>query len=76
LYEPKTKSLFSGDTVFPYGGVGRTDFPEGSLKEMIKSLELLSKLDVKILYPGHGKVTDDDVNRQIKESLISVKLLH
>jgi glyoxylase-like metal-dependent hydrolase (beta-lactamase superfamily II) len=43
---------------------------------MIKSLELLSRLDVKILYPGHGEVTDDDVNREIKESLISVKLLH
>jgi glyoxylase-like metal-dependent hydrolase (beta-lactamase superfamily II) len=69
LYEPKTKSLFSGDTVFPYGGVGRTDFPEGSLKEMKKSLERLSKLDVKILYPGHGEVTSDDMNRQIRNSL-------
>jgi len=69
LFEPKTKSLFSGDTVFPYGSVGRTDLPGGSTEQLIESLKRLCKLDVKVLYPGHGEITDEDVNEQIKNSL-------
>ena len=46
---------FTGDTLFE-DGVGRTDLPGGSLKEMEKSLEKIKKLlkpGTKI-YPGHG----------------------
>jgi glyoxylase-like metal-dependent hydrolase (beta-lactamase superfamily II) len=73
LFESKTKSLFSGDTVFPHGGVGRTDLPGGNTKKLLESLKGLSKLDVKVLYPGHGKVTDNNVNEQIKNSLNFIK---
>ena len=45
--------LFSGDTIFHQGGVGRTDFPGGSEKELIKSLKKLKKIKFKILCPGH-----------------------
>lgn len=69
LYEEKSKSLFSGDTVFPDGGVGRTDLPGGATQQLIKSIKNLCKLDVKTLYPGHGEVTDENVNEQIKKSL-------
>jgi glyoxylase-like metal-dependent hydrolase (beta-lactamase superfamily II) len=55
LYEQTTKSLFSGDTLFPNGVFGRVDLPGGSLEDMIKSLKRLSELDAEILYPGHGK---------------------
>ncbi|HID42324.1 MAG TPA: MBL fold metallo-hydrolase [Archaeoglobaceae archaeon] len=53
LYEPDKKWLFSGDTVFPYGSFGRVDLPGGSAVELIRSLEMLSKLEVDMLYPGH-----------------------
>jgi glyoxylase-like metal-dependent hydrolase (beta-lactamase superfamily II) len=69
LYEPKSKTLFSGDTVFPFGGVGRTDLLGGNTKKIIDSIKRLTKLDVKILYPGHGEITDKNVNEQIKKSL-------
>ncbi len=46
------KILFSGDTIF-HQGIGRTDFPESSPTEMIKSLEKIKKLDFEILCPGH-----------------------
>lgn len=36
--------MFSGDTLF-YGNVGRTDFPGGSFKEIIESVQRLAKLD-------------------------------
>ena len=75
LYESESKSLFSGDTVFPYGNVGRTDLTGGSIEKLIESLKLLSKLDVKVLYPGHGEINNKKVNDQIRLSLNSVQAL-
>jgi hydroxyacylglutathione hydrolase len=57
FYEPASKSLFSGDTVFD-GCVGRTDFEGGSNIDLKKSVEKLVKLHkargVETVYPGHG----------------------
>jgi len=50
LYE---NVLFSGDTLFHRGYVGRTDFPESSKKDMGKSLEKIGKLNYDFLCPGH-----------------------
>lgn len=69
LYEPISKSLFSGDTVFPNGSIGRTDFEGGSLSALTASVSKLAALDIKTLYPGHGNITSDNVNRQIEMSL-------
>ena len=65
LYEANSKSLFSGDTVFPNGSIGRTDFEGGSHSQLTESINKLVQLDVKTLYPGHGEVTSNDVNKQI-----------
>ncbi len=69
LYELQSKSLFSGDTVFPYGSIGRTDLPGGSSRDLVTSIKKLTELDVATLYPGHGPVTADNVNEQIRQSL-------
>lgn len=53
LYDEDKELLVSGDTVF-VGGIGRMDLPTGSIKDMIKSLERLSNLNVEALLPGHG----------------------
>ncbi|MEK6823747.1 MAG: MBL fold metallo-hydrolase [Nanoarchaeota archaeon] len=45
--------LFSGDTMFHNGGIGRMDLPGGSEEQMRKSLEKLSKIKFKIFCPGH-----------------------
>jgi hydroxyacylglutathione hydrolase len=48
---------FTGDTLFA-GGIGRTDFPEGSLTDMNRSLKKLEKLpDSMLIYPGHGETS-------------------
>jgi glyoxylase-like metal-dependent hydrolase (beta-lactamase superfamily II) len=55
LYFEKEEVLFTGDTLFA-DGVGRTDFSYGSEKDLLASLEKLSKLPPKIkIYPGHGE---------------------
>jgi hydroxyacylglutathione hydrolase len=57
FYEPASKTLFSGDTVFS-DGVGRTDFPGGSLSDLKSSVKKLLKLHsekgIETFYPGHG----------------------
>jgi hydroxyacylglutathione hydrolase len=46
--------VFTGDTLFS-GGIGRTDFPEGSYCDMKSSLKKLMYLpDSYVLHPGHG----------------------
>jgi hydroxyacylglutathione hydrolase len=55
IYWPERKTLFTGDVVF-FGGVGRTDFPEGNSKELMASIERLSQLETEILLPGHGEI--------------------
>lgn len=59
LYDEKTKSLFSGDTIFS-DGIGRTDFYGGNFNELKKSVEKILKLKetpgIDNLYPGHGTI--------------------
>ncbi|HJX70072.1 MAG TPA: MBL fold metallo-hydrolase [Dehalococcoidia bacterium] len=53
IYWADNKVLIPGDVVF-YGGVGRTDFPGGSITLLKQSIEKLSKLEVEYLLPGHS----------------------
>ncbi len=46
--------LFSGDTLFHRGTVGRTDLPTSSPEDMDKSLEKIKELNYEILCPSHG----------------------
>jgi hydroxyacylglutathione hydrolase len=75
LYEPVSKSLFSGDTVFTSGGFGRMDFEGSEPDKMLGSVGKLIKLDVKNLYSGHGAPTDKDGNNQIMASYTMLKVM-
>lgn len=57
-YLPEEKILFSGDTLF-CGSVGRTDFPGGSMSQIIMSLHrLIDNLPEETeVYPGHNSST-------------------
>jgi glyoxylase-like metal-dependent hydrolase (beta-lactamase superfamily II) len=75
LYEPVSKSLFSGDTVFPGGGFGRMDFEGSEPDKMTGSIEKLIKLGVKTLYPGHGAPTDGNGSNQIMASYRMLRMM-
>lgn len=47
---------FTGDTLF-IDSIGRTDFPDGSQREMLGSLRRLKEIltDKMSIYPGHGE---------------------
>ena len=58
LYLPDQALLLAGDTLFA-GAVGRTDFPGGSMKSLLGSIEgtLMSLPDDTKVIPGHGPET-------------------
>lgn len=55
LYEPTSKSLFTGDTLFRES-IGRTDLPGGDYSWIMRSIieQLLPLGDEVHVYPGHG----------------------
>jgi len=72
LYSKQSKTLFSGDTVFAYGSFGRYDFPGGDVYALKDSIQRLSKLDIKYLYPGHETIIEGDGNVHIKKSFENI----
>lgn len=52
-------ALFCGDVLFQGGGVGRTDFPGGSLSQLKDSItnRIFSLPSETSIYPGHGPTT-------------------
>ncbi|MEM3556148.1 MAG: MBL fold metallo-hydrolase [Candidatus Micrarchaeia archaeon] len=56
FFERRNRILFSGDTLFAYGYVGRTDLPGGDERQLAESLEKIKKLNYKLLCPGHEGV--------------------
>lgn len=68
IYEKKTKSLFSGDTIFK-DSIGRVDFPTGNFRELKRSIEKLINLDevygIEKIYPGHGEIFNSENIREI-----------
>lgn len=69
LLDKDTRDLFSGDTVFTNGGVGRWDLPTGDHSALIDSLQRLSRLKVRGIYPGHGPFDEDDGKSHIEMGL-------
>lgn len=53
-------TLFSGDTLFAEGGIGRFDFPDGDLRTEAESIRRLARLPVRNLHCGHGPSLEGD----------------
>ncbi len=66
-------SLFTGDTVFPYGGVGRWDFETGNFDQLLASLRRLSALEVRDLYPGHGVPVQGEASEHLAWALATLE---
>ena len=64
-YQEDAHALFSGDTLFCCS-VGRTDFPGGSMSEIVRSIQekLLVLPEDTIVYPGHGESSSIGYERQ------------
>jgi len=69
LLDRATGDLFSGDTVFTNGGVGRWDLPTGDRGRLLSSLRRLSGLKLRGIYPGHGPYYEDDGNSHVEMGL-------
>ncbi|MBO4825271.1 MAG: MBL fold metallo-hydrolase [Lachnospiraceae bacterium] len=65
FYFKEAGILIAGDTLFE-GSVGRTDFPTGSMKTLVDSInkKLMELPDNTRVYPGHGGTTTIGDERQ------------
>ena len=67
-------ALFSGDTVFAAGGVGRWDLPTGSYEQLLDSIRKLSDIMVDDMYPGHGPVVEGNAPEHISMGLRALEM--
>jgi len=72
LYDPASRVMFTGDTVFEGGSFGRTDIG-GNPEHMINSLKALTKYDVSALYPGHGGPVTVGAREALRDSLANAR---
>ncbi len=73
-WQEETGSLYSGDTVFAQGGIGRFDFPDGDVRVLAESILRLERLPVRMLHCGHGPSVDGDAAaRSLKGSAANVQ---
>jgi hydroxyacylglutathione hydrolase len=50
--------IFTGDTIFAHGGIGRTDFSYSNSQDLQASVKKILRLPAStIIYPGHGEET-------------------
>jgi hydroxyacylglutathione hydrolase len=65
LYLPEESLLLAGDTLFA-GSVGRTDFPGGDARQLIRSIQeqLMALPDATVVVPGHGPATSIGQERE------------
>jgi glyoxylase-like metal-dependent hydrolase (beta-lactamase superfamily II) len=55
LYNAQEEIIFTGDTLFADGGIGRTDLEGGNLNQLKTSLQKIFSLpNTATIYPGHG----------------------
>lgn len=73
LWDEKTRSLITGDTVFADGGIGRYDLPTGNYDQLKSSIERIAGMDVRDLYPGHGREILGNGSKHIAMSLQSMR---
>lgn len=65
LYDKINKVIFTGDTLFAKGTVGRTDFSYASKEALEKSLKMILNLPLETkIYPGHGMSSDIRTERK------------
>jgi len=68
LYCPATGALFAGDTSLNIISPS-ISYP----KQFLTSLERISQLDVKAIYPGHGRPILTECNKKIRQTLEFVR---
>lgn len=70
FYSADLKRAFVGDVIFA-GSIGRTDFPGGSLEQLLTSIrERLLTLDGSTVFiPGHGAESTFDIEKKVNPYL-------
>jgi hydroxyacylglutathione hydrolase len=66
--------ILTGDTAFPGGYFGRTDLPSGDWRKLIDSLDKLSRLNVRVMLPGHGEPLLSEASSHLRLARKTIEL--
>ena len=69
LWDPASRTLIPGDTVYADGGIGRWDLAGGDYDELVASLERLADLGADTMFPGHGPAVQGGAGEHIRMGL-------
>lgn len=69
LYHPPEKIFISGDVIYSDYAIGRFDLFGADSKKLRESLIKLSKLDIKILLPGHNHIITNLEQNYVSKTL-------
>jgi len=67
--------ILTGDTAFPGGYFGRTDLPSGDWRKLVDSLNRLSRLEVRVMLPGHGEPLLSDASSHLRLARETIELV-
>ncbi|MHA1576390.1 MAG: MBL fold metallo-hydrolase [Candidatus Thorarchaeota archaeon] len=63
-----TGILITGDTLFPGGSFGRTDFPTGNQRDLVDSLKRISEMSFEVGLPGHMHAMKSNTKKSASSS--------
>jgi len=70
-----TGILITGDTLFPGGSFGRTDFPTGDDRALVESLKRISEMSFEIGLPGHMQAMKSNAKISATKSYQMAKMM-
>jgi len=70
-----TGILITGDTLFPGGSFGRTDFPTGDERALVESLKRISEMSFEIGLPGHMQAMKFNAKKSAISSYEMAKMM-
>lgn len=74
LWEPRSRTLVPGDTVYAHGGIGRWDLAGGDYDQLVATLERLAALEAESMFPGHGPTVSSGAVEHILMGLHAARM--
>ncbi len=74
LWEPGSRTVIPGDTVYADGGIGRWDLKGGDYDQLVASIERILGLEPEVMHSGHGPSVRSGAAEHVRMGLRSARM--